>query len=164
MKLLAPLLFWLSAVARASGRLSDVTVARINGAATDCTDYTHAIQLHEGVFLLYLLTETSLSVRLEVAREEKWVAFGVAPDERGKMVGSDAVVGLPRRAVSRSNPGKYYMVGEDDEDGVFLRGASEQTLQNADVWQQNGSTFLAFTKLLDEGNDEHVWFSSSDDT
>jgi len=162
-RVLAPLLLlaivvWLTTTTttvHASGLDDTVTVARISGAATgDCTDYTHAIQLKQDVFLLYLLTEQALSIRLEVAHE-RWVAFGVAPNERGKMVGSDAIIGLPQQAVSSSsNPGKYHMVGETEDD-VYLRDASDQTLQNADVWQQDGSTFLAFTKRLDEGNDQH---------
>jgi len=108
--------------------------------------------MKEDVFLLHLLTKEMLSMRLEVM-QERWVAFGVSsPDNPGKMVGSDAAIGLPLDPGSSRNPAKYSTVGEDVGD-VFPIASSSQTLQNADVWQENDSTYLVFTKQLQEDSD-----------
>jgi len=147
MKLLLTFFSLLPAAVFAKG-LSSVNIGTIADAATDCTEFTHIIQVRDDISMLYLLTETKLSVRLEIATDN-WIAVGIAPNSDGAMVGSDAIIGLPLESVSSTNPGKYYMIGET-ESNVFLRESSSQTITNGDVWQQNGSTYMAFTKALDE--------------
>jgi DOMON domain len=141
----------LAIAAPTQASISYVTVAKIEDASADCSDYTHAAQLAGDVLMVFVLTSSKLSVRLEVSAE-KWVAFGISPDSRGKMVGSDAIIGLPLAPLSQSNPGKYIMDGESVS-SVYLRDDAAQTLTNGNVWQENGKTYLAFTKQLEESDE-----------
>ena len=61
------------------------------------------------------------------------------------MIGSEAIIGLPLDGTVQ----KYHMNSEKVE-GVFPRVESEQTLQDEQVWQSAGKTYLRFTKKLVE--------------
>jgi hypothetical protein len=74
---------------------------------------------------------------------EAWLGFGIS-DENRRMVGSDAVIGLPDEGTVQ----KYYLGGESVS-GVVAMG--QQTLLNASIVQEgDGTTILTFTKAMVE--------------
>lgn len=89
--------------------VTEVVVEPIVGAKTDCSEYTQRIQLADDVSMDYVLTDVSLSVQMTFDTQA-WVSLAISPDPSGKMVGSQAIIGLPNLAVSATNPGKYILV------------------------------------------------------
>lgn len=85
----------------------------LNTTVTDCSEYTHRIRINnDDVIVDYVFTNESMSVYMEY-NVLAWIAFGISPDSKGKMVGSDAIIGLPEEDISSTNPGKYIMVRTD---------------------------------------------------
>jgi hypothetical protein len=77
-----------------------------------------------------------------VYQGEAWVAFGIS-NEKGDMIGAQAVIGLPDEGVVR----KYDMTAEELS-GVYPTGS--QTLSGTSITQSNGVTTMTFTKKLVE--------------
>ena len=82
--------------------------------------------------------------------KKAYVSWAVAPDRRGRMVGSEAIVGLPELPNTYSNPGKYHMVNYF-LDGTYLMDDSQQTLmEGSHISQDDSGTTLSFVKKLVE--------------
>lgn len=77
---------------------------------------------------------------------EGWLGFGVSPS--GKMVGSEAVIGLP----DENTVLKYSLNGKGPT-SVVAMNATSQTLTNTSIQQDNGVTVLSFGKYLEDGKD-----------
>eukprot|EP00562_Extubocellulus_spinifer_P018912 CAMPEP_0178580138 /NCGR_PEP_ID=MMETSP0697-20121206/22459_1 /TAXON_ID=265572 /ORGANISM="Extubocellulus spinifer, Strain CCMP396" /LENGTH=718 /DNA_ID=CAMNT_0020215639 /DNA_START=59 /DNA_END=2215 /DNA_ORIENTATION=- len=134
-----------------NAKLSELTATPIEGAATDCSEPMFSVQLADDVLMSYVIktpddavAPATISVDMEFD-VETWVSFGYSPDDKGKMIGSEAIIGLPLDGTVQ----KYHMNSEKVE-GVFPRAESEQTLQDSEVWQSAGKTYLRFTKELVE--------------
>lgn len=89
-----------------------------------------------------------------------WVAFGVSSDPSGRMIGGEAIVGLPDRDLISSgvaNPGKYVM-GSYRPDGTRPMPEERQTLLDASIDQDEeaGVTTLSFAKLLQEDGEIRI--------
>lgn len=138
------------AVPSSEAAVTEVETFPITDAPADCTGYTHGADLSDTVQMFFVLTTTQLSVRLDVA-VESWVAFGISPD--GKMVGSDAIIGLPDEAASQSNPGKYTLEGYKEADVIM---SAAQTLTDGEISQETGKTTLKFTKVLVESDENPI--------
>ncbi|KAL7548776.1 hypothetical protein ACHAWF_012027 [Thalassiosira exigua] len=83
-----------------------------------------------------------LCARVEV-EADGWVGFGIS--ERGDMVGSVAVIGLP----DEGSVLKYRLLGKSEDD-VVVANDEYQTLIDPSVTQSGGVTTLEFGKLLVE--------------
>jgi len=76
-----------------------------------------------------------------------WIGLGVS--EIGMMVGSVAVIGLP---TSQGNNVSKYNLNSKDTAGIVPMDSSMQNLQNANIVQGSGNTFMRFETLLDWNN------------
>jgi hypothetical protein len=90
--------------------------------------------------------DETLTVEL-VYEGQGWISLGFS--QRGKMKGSYAVIGLPDRPVSATNPGKYYLGGES-VNTVRLMSDAQQTLTDTSLMQNETHTTMTFTKSLAE--------------
>ena len=153
LKLLQQLLAFAALVQPCHAKLVDLVATPIGGAATDCSEPTHFVELADDVRMKYVVrTPASSPATLTAEMEfdvEAWVSFGWSPDDKGKMIGSEAIIGLPLQPSGPANPAKYHMFDEKVE-GVLPFDMAEQTLTDAAVWQEGGKTYLRFTKELEE--------------
>jgi hypothetical protein len=93
--------------------------------------------------------EGTLKVEL-VYEGEGWLGLGFSnAGIEGRMIGTDAVIGLPNDPVSATNPAKYILEAKRTS-GVTELSTSQQTLQDASITQNTTHTVLTFTKLLVE--------------
>ncbi|KAL7534607.1 hypothetical protein ACHAWF_004885 [Thalassiosira exigua] len=84
------------------------------------------------------------TISMEVTYDgEAWVGIGFSRD--GKMVGSEAVLGLP----SESSVLKYNLAAKSP-DGVQPMPQGQQTLSETSVVVENGKTVMRFTKIMKE--------------
>ncbi|KAL7541858.1 hypothetical protein ACHAXR_011295 [Thalassiosira sp. AJA248-18] len=83
-----------------------------------------------------------LCARLEV-NSESWVAFAVS--EEGKMIGSNAIIGLPDENLVL----KYDLNGKSAGQVVAMAD-DKQTLMDTAIVQEGGKTTIEFTKMLVE--------------
>mmetsp|Transcript_21409 Transcript_21409/g.50508 ORF Transcript_21409/g.50508 Transcript_21409/m.50508 type:complete len:716 (-) Transcript_21409:256-2403(-) len=147
------LLSLLALVHPCHAKLVGLAATPIGGAATDCSEPTHFVELADDVRMKYVVrTPTSSPATLTAEMEfdvEAWVSFGWSADDKGKMIGSEAIIGLPLQPSGPANPAKYHMFDEKVE-GVLPFDMAEQTLTDAAVWQEGGKTYLRFTKKLEE--------------
>jgi len=118
---------------------------------SDNPDYTHMVSLEndKSILFYYKLSndddeKKSLSAQI-LYKGKGYVSWANSPT--GMMVYSEAVIGLPDQPISVSNPGKYALTTLED-DGVNLMAS--QTLINSNITQDDTTTILSFTKLLDE--------------
>ena len=80
--------------------------------------------------------------RLEV-ESEGWIGFAIS--EGGKMSGSQAIIGNPRRKTVL----KYDLF----ENGATLMSEGNQTLKKTSIYEEDGRTIMKFTKLLVENGE-----------
>lgn len=86
--------------------------------------------------------QDTITISFEVPAEA-WVAIGFSTN--GAMVGSEAVIGLPDTGTVE----KYFLTSQSLP-GVQPVPDEQQTLVDASITQQEGSTVLQFTKILEE--------------
>eukprot|EP00571_Detonula_confervacea_P012156 CAMPEP_0172311102 /NCGR_PEP_ID=MMETSP1058-20130122/13711_1 /TAXON_ID=83371 /ORGANISM="Detonula confervacea, Strain CCMP 353" /LENGTH=469 /DNA_ID=CAMNT_0013024175 /DNA_START=170 /DNA_END=1579 /DNA_ORIENTATION=- len=114
-------------------------------------------KIDEDATMFYALVPSSpgtnngiLCARLEV-QAEGWVGFGIS--EVGKMVGSQAIIGL----LDDGGGGSVlkYDLSEYNLNGVVPMDDDKQTLRNVSITQNlfTGATIMSFTKLLVEENE-----------
>jgi hypothetical protein len=136
---------------------------------SDVPGYEYMTKLSDEVTFYWNPTNDKseyLVARLHTTKKA-YVAWGVAPDTRGLMIGSEAIVGLPDEPSesNSNNPGKYYMDSYFVE-GTYLMQDSKQTLLNnnsnnnsyndnsftvqSSVTQDENGTTLSFIKKLNE--------------
>jgi hypothetical protein len=91
------------------------------------------------------------TLKVELVYEgEGWLALGFSNNgSEGRMIGSDAVIGLPDEPMSAANPAKYNL-GAKSPNGVRELSTAQQTLQDASITQNATHTVLSFTKFLAE--------------
>jgi len=82
--------------------------------------------------------------------KESWVSIGFS-DNRGNMVGSEAVVGLPR-----SGEVKKYSLTSIIQSGVVPMPEQQQTLIDPSIVQEEGTTTMQFTKILEEADEIQI--------
>mmetsp|Transcript_11367 Transcript_11367/g.16304 ORF Transcript_11367/g.16304 Transcript_11367/m.16304 type:complete len:530 (+) Transcript_11367:236-1825(+) len=97
----------------------------------------------------FVLTESGdngiMCGRLQVQNHKGWVGFAVSPN--GSMVGSDAIIGEP----STKSVLKYDLNGKG-ANLVNIVETAKQTLEDASIAEDKGSTIMTFTKrLVEEG-------------
>ena len=115
-----------------------------------------AIDLRRGLSLRHVASLEDDAVTVELEYEgHAWLSVGVS--RTGRMVVSDAVIGIPEddnSSIPPVNPGKYRMTTESSSgSGVNLLPSSYQTLRDSSISQNATHTVLRFTKFLEE-NDE----------
>jgi hypothetical protein len=81
---------------------------------------------------------------------EGWLGLGIS--EKGEMIGSTAVIGIPG---TNDAPGLYSLDGKTNS-LVKLLPEQDQTLLDASIIQENGTTLLRFAKYIDDGNEDFV--------
>jgi hypothetical protein len=81
-----------------------------------------------------------------------WVACGTS-NNGGIMVGSEAVIGLPETGEVFK-----YNLNEESVSAVVPMSSDKQTLIDASVTQQSGSTILKYTKILEEADEIKINF------
>jgi hypothetical protein len=125
-------------------------------ATLDCSvENYEALDLGKGLSLRHVANQLEGSVTMELAYVgHAWLSIG--PSESGRMVISDAVIGVPEEyneAIPNVNPGKYRMTTESyNGSGVKLLPSSHQTLKDASISLNETHTVLRFTKkLVEEG-------------
>ncbi|KAL7494543.1 hypothetical protein ACHAWT_003225 [Skeletonema menzelii] len=97
--------------------------------------------------LHYDVVGDNLCMRLEYDNEG-WIALGFSSPD-GRMVGSTAIIGLPDMKEA-----KYYALEGMSKSLITLLPESQQTLQEAIIIQEDGSTVLSFAKSLID--DEYI--------
>ena len=78
-----------------------------------------------------------------------WVGWGIPTSAAGRMIGSDAVIGLPHLPNSRTNPGKYSLNAKGLA-GVVLDPVVEQDLIDSSIVQTDEDTTMTFTYILNQ--------------
>mmetsp|Transcript_1209 Transcript_1209/g.1781 ORF Transcript_1209/g.1781 Transcript_1209/m.1781 type:complete len:446 (-) Transcript_1209:164-1501(-) len=89
-----------------------------------------------------------LCARLEVKREG-WIGFGISLN--GRMVGSDAIIGLP----NAGSVLKYDLLQKSTR-SIVAMGDDSQTLIDTSIEQVDGMTIMEFTKLLVEDGENAI--------
>jgi hypothetical protein len=79
---------------------------------------------------------------------EGWLGLGVS--KKGEMISSTAVIGLPS---SNDTPGLYSLDGKTNS-LVALIPEQDQTLLDASIIQENGTTVLRFAKYINDGDED----------
>jgi hypothetical protein len=110
------------------------------------------IQLRNGALTMrHVMNQIDETLTVELVYEgEGWISLGLS--QRGKMVGSYAVIALPDQPVGATNPGKYYMGGET-VNTVRLMPTAQQTLTDTSITQNSTHTTMKFTKPLVEAGE-----------
>ena len=111
-----------------------------NTTVTDCTQYRNTVNLAAGSTIQYVSTDSVISMQFST-NQKAWLSIGRS-SSRGRMAGSDAIIGLP----SSKNVGYYLM---DDYSGV--NPDSSVTLYNTSITQSTTGTVLKFTQNLKDG-------------
>jgi hypothetical protein len=101
--------------------------------------------------------DETVTIRM-VYEGQAWL--GIGRSDNGKMIGGEAVIGLPDSSQGSTNPGKYQMDSEENS-GVYLFSDSQQTLQDASIVQDDTTTTLMFTKKLFEDGEYSIPSDSS---
>eukprot|EP00536_Pseudo-nitzschia_multiseries_P011719 jgi/Psemu1/289867/fgenesh1_pg.412_\ len=86
--------------------------------------------------------------------QESWLAIGFSSD--GKMIGSGAVIGLPD-----SGEVLKYSLSAFDVTGVVPMPEAQQTLIETSLVQENGTTKMQFTKIMDEAGEQPIVIGSN---
>lgn len=154
-----PLLLVLLSVADRSITTVGAAEASSNSSSTtivDCSNLrdnpVRLIQGSNDVILHAVINPVDKTMTAElIYAGQAWVSLGFAPG-RASMVGSQAVIGWPDAG---NVPGKYDMTSTM-ESGVIRMSESQQTLINATIEQNNTHTVLAFTKLLEEPDENAI--------
>jgi hypothetical protein len=125
--------------------------AAVQAQALDCSfQGEDIIQLRNGALLTmrHVMNPVDETLTVELVYEgQGWISLGFS--HRGRMTGSYAVIGLPDRPVSATNPGKYYLEGET-ANAVWLMSDAQQTLTDTSLMQNETHTTMKFTKPLAE--------------
>lgn len=136
--------------------LFDFSCAKNNSPCSDDPFFSYMIRLSDDlVFHWNLIRSNDTSSDLLEGQLTYnglgWLAWGVSSkDNKGKMIGSNAIIGLPDDAFAgRPTPLKYNL-DLKVQDGVVPMEDLSQTLTNALVDQTTETTTLVFTKLLRE--------------
>ena len=106
-----------------------------NGTTVDCSNFrAKPIELVSGVLTLHAIVnpvDQLLTAEL-IYEGQGWLSLAFTQGGSTKMVGAEAVIGVPTDAVSATNPGKYDL-GSTDPSGTVLMETSRQTLTNAET-------------------------------
>lgn len=127
-------------------------------AATDCTKEFCDFELDPDYLLKYRLNVpedasvaacTGCTVSMELIHEgEAWVSIAFSND--GKMIGGEAVIGIPGGSVLK------YTMGSKQTSGVSPMPESQQTLLDASIEVVDGQTIMKFTKIMKEPGEIEV--------
>jgi len=85
-----------------------------------------------------------------IVPKESWISIGFS-NNGGSMVGSEAVVGLPR-----SGEVKKYSLTSIAQSGVVPMPEQQQTLIEPSIVQEEGTTVMQFTKILEEADEIQI--------
>jgi hypothetical protein len=91
-----------------------------------------------------------------------WLAWGVAEDDEGRMVGSEVAIAKWSDRLSEGMIKKYRLEGTS-KPMIEEMDKSHQTLENWTLLQQDGETIVRFSKLLKEKG-EHTIFTKKPNT
>jgi hypothetical protein len=106
--------------------------------------YEYTATIRDDLIMSYVVTNRSFSVELRYTGEA-WIGLGISPDGRGKMVGSQAWIALPKIS---SKPAIYDLNAKRLSGVVF---GKNQTLVNGTATQTGGITTMRLKKLLNDG-------------
>jgi hypothetical protein len=122
-------------------------------AAWDCT-LPAPQELRGGLTVTGIIHPVDETVTIQMVYEgQGWL--GIGRSDNGKMIGGEAVIGLTETEQGPTNPGKYQMVSEENS-GVYLFSDARQTLQDANIVQDDTTTTLMFTKKLFEDGEYSI--------
>jgi hypothetical protein len=110
-----------------------------------CSNYQYTANIRSDLRLDYVVNNDRLRVSLTYDGEA-WIGLGTNPKRRGKMIGAEAWVALPKIA---TKPSIYDLKGYRISAVKF---APNQTLENGLVVQANGTTVMKFDKLLNDAD------------
>jgi hypothetical protein len=131
-----------------------IDVGNAAGVATPCTVDVCNLELSQNCLLKYKVNTPTIvtpvnTITIELACEgEAWIGIGFSND--GQMVGSEAVLGVPGGV-----PQKYVLGGKDNTSVVSM-ATHKQTLMDASVKLESGSTILKFTKIMKEEGEVEI--------
>mmetsp|Transcript_15266 Transcript_15266/g.33306 ORF Transcript_15266/g.33306 Transcript_15266/m.33306 type:complete len:343 (+) Transcript_15266:227-1255(+) len=116
----------------------------------DCTKEICSYELTESSILNYQVNvpEGKLSMKL-IHDGKSWL--GLAFSETGRMVDSDAVIGIPEE-----NAVKKFYLGGKYMGAIQIMPTSRQTLSDASIQIVNGQTIMEFTKKLQEDGEIEI--------
>lgn len=103
-----------------------------------CTQYSNAFQVASGSTIQYVSTNSTISF-LFSSDQKAWLSIGRS--SRGRMSGSDAVIGQPS-----SNNVAFYVLN-----GYSVNPDSSVTLSGTSITQSSSGTVLKFTQNLMDG-------------
>lgn len=92
-----------------------------------------------------------------------WLAWGVAKDDEGRMVGSEVAIAKWAEGLLSEGMIKKYRLEGTSESMIEEMDKTHQTLEHWNLSQQGGETIIRFSKLLKEKG-EHTIFAEKPNT
>jgi len=126
-------------------------------AVVDCSEYQHSVTLDEQLTMDYVVYsddtdgELYLKAQLVLRDHQSWLAFGINAPGSTSMIPGEAIIGLPLE----NNEAQKYQMTNYAASFITKRDATQQTLGDTLVQQNDTMTMLRFTKKLKE-DDEYL--------
>lgn len=139
--------------------LSYETPIRRTDCKSDDDDYDKMILLPHKTKFYWNLDESRQTIDAQLSHlGNAWLGWGVPNDSRGKMIGSDAIIGRPSlSALDNEAPFQYQLFSKTQKGVVFMekKASDQETLLSSDIHQDEQETFLRFVRTLKGGRIVH---------
>ncbi len=122
---------------------------------SDDSNYNYMIELPGNSKFYWTLDPFDEILKVQLTHlGNAWLALGIPENEEGRMIGADAVIGIPASTYANGDKPLKYHLSSKQQSGVYPMIASKQTLIDAVILQEDDETILRFNKKLYE-DDEH---------
>jgi len=116
---------------------------------SDYPEYEFMVTLKHKVKLYWVIVGDTVQFQISHFGNA-WLSLGVAWNEEGKMIASEAVIGRPDLAMASDEKPLKYELSKYYMSGIIPMERSKQTLIDASTTQDESETIMRFTKYLDE--------------
>ncbi len=128
---------------------------------TDCTPddarYEYMLALPGDIKFYWTLDTSSDSIDIQLSHlGSAWLALGIAQNESGEMINSDAIICRPALSAAIDEKPLKYHLSSKSQIGVYPMDSSRQTLTDASCSQDDDETILRFTKKIQEDGENPI--------
>lgn len=122
---------------------------------SDDIEYSKMIHLPHKTKFYWNLDRGELDAQLSHLGNA-WLGFGVPNDSRGKMIGADAIIGIPALdSISGGRPIQYKLFEKNQKGVVPVDESSAQNLIYSHIHQDDQETILRFVRNVEGDNNQN---------